>query len=657
MKSFRSSIITLLLVSGLLASTALAQTKSPGLLLQEGLYAEQTEGNLDKAIEIYQQVIADTCETQRIAAQATYQLGMCYLKKNQKEKAADYFQQVVSNYPTQTAIAGKAKQELEKIKPSTDQDLQSQLVAYLFDLHRKTYLQAKTMGIKANTVAYIIDETFGKIQAGLTAIENDSSQPIKDEVAIGNFGSNLDIELYNESLQLQKSRFQDSGQETGRYRLMWTPDNPVMPGEIRVLGYRYIMPEPLPLSSQDYDLTMSNYFGPEVLENLVVVLPTSIEITNGSTNTTAHQKIGNFDLYLWQKRVPANTMSEKKLTLATRVSYPDAVKPAVVKSFPETYANDIEPTLNEISVIFDQDMFPNCWSWCRTGSPEIYPQVTGTPSYKDKRNCVLPVKIEPAKAYLILINSSPYEGFKNTDMIPARPYAIVFATKDKSGNPTEIPADLLKKAQKINAKYAVPEPLLQTIPSVVQAYIANKFYETNKIAVAKGLRTNSHIHIIDEEFNRSSGGMHIFQNKTGTTIDHEIAMSFFDSPELYVFDDNGARQKIRMIKIPGSNYRMFWTPSRPVEPEEARALIWMGTGKNKLSSDVNQQYSLVMQNHFGSPVIEDFYVVLPSNIELKSQTTDYTSHEKIEGFDIYCWSQEQEANVNHRVDITLAKKK
>jgi hypothetical protein len=112
-----------------------------------------------------------------------------------------------------------------------------------------------------------------------------------------------------------------------------------------------------------------------------------------------------------------------------------------------------------------------------------------------------------------------------------------------------------------------------------------------------------------------------------------------------------------MIKIPASNYRMFWTPSRPVESEETRTLIWTGTGKNKLNSDGNQQYSLVMQNHFGAPVIEDFYVVMPSNIELKSQTSDYTSHEKIEGFNIYCWSKEQGTNVNHRVDITLAKKK
>ena len=258
--------------------------------------------------------IEQSAEVERIAARATLQLGMCHLKKGEKDKAAEYFQQVVSQYPTQTAIAGKAKQELEKIKPSAYKDFQSQMVSYVFDLHKQTYLQAKLMGIKSNTLVYIIDESYVKIQAGLVAIENDSVQPIKDEVAIGNFGINADIELYTESLQLQKTRFEDSGQATGRYRLMWTPDNPVMPGEVRVLGYRCVMPDALPqLASKDYDLTMTNYFGEEVLENFVVLLPTSMEITSGTTDIMAHQRIDNFDLYVWQKRVPANTTNEKKL--------------------------------------------------------------------------------------------------------------------------------------------------------------------------------------------------------------------------------------------------------------------------------------------------------------------------------------------------------
>jgi hypothetical protein len=126
MKSFRSSIITLLLVSSLLASTALAQTKSPGLLLQEGLYAEETEGNLDKAIGLYEQVLEQYKDVERLAAQATYQLGMCYLKKGDKEKAAEHFQETINYYPEQKSVVKKAQEQLDKLPASSSKTMMTQ---------------------------------------------------------------------------------------------------------------------------------------------------------------------------------------------------------------------------------------------------------------------------------------------------------------------------------------------------------------------------------------------------------------------------------------------------------------------------------------------------------------------------------------------------
>ena len=54
-KSF--TIVGFLLVLGMFTLPLAA--KQPGVLLQEGLYAEEIDGNLDKAIEIYQQVSED----------------------------------------------------------------------------------------------------------------------------------------------------------------------------------------------------------------------------------------------------------------------------------------------------------------------------------------------------------------------------------------------------------------------------------------------------------------------------------------------------------------------------------------------------------------------------------------------------------------------
>jgi len=98
-------------------------SKSPSLLLREGMYAEETEGNLDKAIGIYQQVLDRAGEIQRLAARATYQLGMCYLKKGDKDKAAQYLRQVVSDYSTMSTLARKAENQLEKLGVNKKADL------------------------------------------------------------------------------------------------------------------------------------------------------------------------------------------------------------------------------------------------------------------------------------------------------------------------------------------------------------------------------------------------------------------------------------------------------------------------------------------------------------------------------------------------------
>jgi len=115
MERLKSITIIFLLAVGLLASSAPA--KSAGVLLQEGLYAEEIEGDLNAAIKIYEQAIAKAEKVQRTAAHAMYRIGMCYLKQGRKDKAAEYFQKMISDFPGQRAFARKARSQLDKIKP------------------------------------------------------------------------------------------------------------------------------------------------------------------------------------------------------------------------------------------------------------------------------------------------------------------------------------------------------------------------------------------------------------------------------------------------------------------------------------------------------------------------------------------------------------
>lgn len=113
MERFKSITIIFLLVGGLLTSIALA--KPAGVLLQEGIYAEEIEGNLNAAIKIYEQIIKDDSAERAHVAQALYRLGLCHLKKQNEQQAKAVFEKLVTQFPEQTSIVDKAQPLLDEM--------------------------------------------------------------------------------------------------------------------------------------------------------------------------------------------------------------------------------------------------------------------------------------------------------------------------------------------------------------------------------------------------------------------------------------------------------------------------------------------------------------------------------------------------------------
>jgi peroxiredoxin len=134
----------------------------------------------------------------------------------------------------------------------------------------------------------------------------------------------------------------------------------------------------------------------------------------------------------------------------------DSEPPVVVSTSPKTFADDVEPSLGEITVTFDQTMMDRSWSW--TGGGETFPKMGGQPTYDQGRTtCSLPVKLEPGKVYWVGINSPDYQNFRSASGVSARQYVILFATKGSDGKPTPIPGDMLKEAQAINKAETKPQ--------------------------------------------------------------------------------------------------------------------------------------------------------------------------------------------------------
>jgi hypothetical protein len=109
---------------------------------------------------------------------------------------------------------------------------------------------------------------------------------------------------------------------------------------------------------------------------------------------------------------------------------PDDLPPVVIAIEPNVGAKDVDPTLvKEIRVTFSKKMKDKMWSWTE-GSKYAVPKSAGTIHYeKGQRTCVMPVKLEPGKTYVLGINSERFRNFKDMEGRPALPYLVVFHTK------------------------------------------------------------------------------------------------------------------------------------------------------------------------------------------------------------------------------------
>lgn len=100
--------------------------------------------------------------------------------------------------------------------------------------------------------------------------------------------------------------------------------------------------------------------------------------------------------------------------------------PKVVSTWPTLDARDVDPTLKEIRVTFDQPMMPGSWSWC--GGGRFFPVLDGKPSFIDAKTAVLPVKLEAGHSYILSINCPSGQSFVSEGRVPAIPYLLRFTT-------------------------------------------------------------------------------------------------------------------------------------------------------------------------------------------------------------------------------------
>ncbi|MDB6173568.1 MAG: hypothetical protein JWL59_2879 [Chthoniobacteraceae bacterium] len=89
--------------------SASAAAGSPSELLEKGIYSEETKGDLEAAIAIYQQLLSEVKAGQSLAAQAQFRIGQCYLKKNRLADATAAFEKLIRDFPNEKELLAKAR--------------------------------------------------------------------------------------------------------------------------------------------------------------------------------------------------------------------------------------------------------------------------------------------------------------------------------------------------------------------------------------------------------------------------------------------------------------------------------------------------------------------------------------------------------------------
>ena len=118
-------------------------------------------------------------------------------------------------------------------------------------------------------------------------------------------------------------------------------------------------------------------------------------------------------------------MAKKQADLAGK-------QPKIVSMIPANGAQDVDPGLTAIQVVFDRPMAGK--SWALVGGGDHCPEAGKDAHYDAQRKVwTVPVKLKPDWSYEFMLNSENYEGFRSDEGVPLEPVSVTFKTASQKG--------------------------------------------------------------------------------------------------------------------------------------------------------------------------------------------------------------------------------
>jgi hypothetical protein len=107
-------------------------------------------------------------------------------------------------------------------------------------------------------------------------------------------------------------------------------------------------------------------------------------------------------------------------------------RPKVVSMIPANGAQDVDPALTAIQVVFDRPMADKCWSLVG-GGPHCPETGEGTHYDVQHKIWTVPVMLKPDWSYKFMLNSETFDAFRSEEGVPLEPVSVTFKTAGQKG--------------------------------------------------------------------------------------------------------------------------------------------------------------------------------------------------------------------------------
>ncbi|MBT3241828.1 MAG: PQQ-binding-like beta-propeller repeat protein [Bacteroidetes bacterium] len=109
------NLIILISIFSLIPLYGISQEESAKTKFYKGIVAEEIDGDLSKAISIYQDILKTYKNDRQIAAKCLYHIGLCN-DKMETGKAMDYYVDLLEKFPDQGDMASLARNQISKLE-------------------------------------------------------------------------------------------------------------------------------------------------------------------------------------------------------------------------------------------------------------------------------------------------------------------------------------------------------------------------------------------------------------------------------------------------------------------------------------------------------------------------------------------------------------